>query len=211
MSQEKVLEFCTFFEEVPIRGRAEVLSSSRKVAELKVLDSYFLKALNFTKRLYYKKNSRIYGADVIFLNGDFINTTAFKPVIEPKFERSVVRVSTSLSCPVTAEISFYYKSEEKEKHYRVLDVSELGIGVLASVSDYTFLLGNLLRIKLEVSTGKAAFSIVTKGKVVRKELLSDGKQKVGIFFLDLSRKERDLLAQYVSKRQREIISLLKVL
>jgi len=199
------IEAVVFYEELQVRGKVKKLGEdpSTGIVDWKV-ESRLIVPISSARQFFIRQNGRTYLAEVVYQEGDVVSTTAPVRRYDPRFNRKNLRVTTSLSSPVEAFISDYYSVEPEEKKYRVLDVSEFGISVVAPADD-SFKIDDDLIVSLVLSYGGKKVSFTTKGKVVRLERIRDGVERVSIFFPDISPKNRDLLAGYIISRQREII------
>lgn len=91
----------------------------------------------------------------------------------------------------------YILSNGKTKKARTLNMS---LGGLCFLSDVDFQMSDKLKIELEVSTDKKKLSL--EGLVVRKEKdPKSQKYNIGLSFVGLSHKKRQLIAQIISETQ----------
>jgi len=206
----KPIEVVSFYNELPVRTKVNVMDidSERKIIQWTSNPRLSL-AAGESKRLYLKfpksfENEELFlGADVIYFNEDLIETTFPRPVVEPRFRREHLRVTTSEKLPIIADVK--KSGKEEAVSFKVFDISEGGIGAL--VNKGLFEVGEILDLKLIFPNGR---EISTKGEVVNVRDL--GKvDKVGIKFVSLSNRDLNILSRYIMDRQREIMDKIRLL
>lgn len=205
IAEKRPVELVSFYEELPVRAKVKPLSLEDKFIQWESHPKLKLAVENFG-RVYTYFNDPVYNqkriltSDVTYYSDSLIETTMFKPFEEPRFSREFPRVTVSSKLPVKVAV---IDGAEKQE-YQVRDVSENGVGFLAPKG--TFSPGN--KIKLEVFLPYGSFS--SEAEVRSIEPVED-KEKVGVRFVDLQQRFRDLLHKYVMTRQREILNTIKML
>ncbi|MEO2068286.1 MAG: PilZ domain-containing protein [Desulfurobacteriaceae bacterium] len=204
-----VVNLYCFYEELLVAGKGTVVEVDESQGLISwEVDEVISKASFLEKRLFFKKEDRWVGADIVFREGNFLSAKILKTIYEPRLRRSFLRVTTSLSSPVEAEVSKLFSSRESTKRYFVFDISEGGIGVLVNKRDRFFKLDENLAVSIYLTLENKVHTLPAKAKVVH---ISDfeGKKKVGMFLVDISPESRDKILKYITKRQKEIIRGLK--
>ncbi|MEO2067979.1 MAG: PilZ domain-containing protein [Desulfurobacteriaceae bacterium] len=208
--KRKSIEVVSFYNELPVRTKVSVIDidPDRKVIQWSSNPRLSL-AAGESKKLYlrfpksFDDGDLFLGADVIYFNEDLVESTFPRPVVEPRFRREHLRVTTSEKLPVIADAK--KDGEEGIVSFKVFDISEGGIGVL--VNKGLFKLGEKLDLKLTFPNER---EINTKGVVVNVKDL--GKvDKVGIKFTSLSNRDLNVLGRYIMDRQREIMDKIRLL
>jgi len=205
----KLKELFTFYEEVPVRGKGTITGSGGETLEWRIEGDAFRRALSYSGEFFEKSGGRIYKYDVVYVKNGFASTTKAKLFYDPRFERERIRVATSFSMPVEAEIKSIYDLKGEFKKYPVMDVSEAGIGVLAPKDDFLLVEGKEVAVRVKMFLNPVSLAIQVKGKVVKTYDLDEESKRAGIFFVSLDSHSRDALCRYVLARQKEIIRSLK--
>lgn len=207
IKDKQPIELVSFFEELPIKVKVKPISLEEKFIHWESHPRLRL-AVNEFGRVYttfldpeYGKR-RILAADVTYHNDSIIETTKFKPYDEPRFNREFPRVTISPKLPVKL---YVLDESNPERVYQVKDLSEYGIGFVTPKG--AFKLNQKLKTKVELPYG----SFQSDAEVKSLEPLENRQEKVGIKFLNLHNRFRNLLHRYVMNRQREILDTIKLL
>ena len=199
-------EILTFYEEIPVKGKGMVLNVD-KVWEWQV-DKKLILPVNYSRKIFFQEDGKWYSADVIIATEDYVNTTPPVVTYDPKLRRKFPRVAVSYSSPITLVLRSIYDFD-KEKRYKMLDVSEMGFSFVAG-EDEQFQEGDDLEALLEIEYPDGKREIARgKAKIVREEEIKDGIKKYGCMFVSLPAREREKIARYVAKRQVEIARMIK--
>jgi hypothetical protein len=206
----EVTNLYCFYEELLVMGKGVVvdIDTSKKVIAWEV-DDVISKASLLEKRIFIKSEDRWIGADVVFRDRNFLSAKLLGTVYEPRLRRSHLRVTTSLTAPVEAEVFKLFSPQNKEKKYQVVDISEGGVGIFLEKRDRFFKPDEMYGLTLYLTLDNRIFTIPTKAKVAHISEIA-GRKKVGMFFVDVTPDDRDRILRYITKRQREIIRGLKL-
>ena len=206
ISKEKPVELISFYEELPIRVKSRPISMEGDFVQwenhpkLKLaVDNFGRIYTTFRDPLYNQK--RILAADVTYHNDKFIETIKPKPFEEPRLFREFPRVTVSPKLPVKLLL---LSDEKKEKTYDAVDISEAGVGFLSPKGEFS--IGDKINVELCLPYG----NFQSEAEVRSLEPQSD-KEKVGLKFLNLHQRFRNLLHKYVMTRQREILDKIRLL
>ena len=204
-----VMNLHCFYEELFVMGRGRVidLDLENKTIAWEV-DEKILKATFIEKRVFFKNSNKWVGADIVFKDGNFISAKVLNAVYEPRLRRNFVRVTTSLSEPVKVLVVDPF-SERKKGEFWASDISEGGVGLVTDKKRVPLKVGNNYVLLISLSIDKITYRIVTKAKLVHFTEVDNKLKKLGMLFIDLERKYRDLIYRYVVKRQKDIIRALK--
>jgi len=204
-----VMNLHCFYEELFVMGRGTVidLDLENKTIAWEV-DEKILKATFIEKRVFFKNSNKWVGADIVFKDGNFISAKVLNAVYEPRLRRNFVRVTTSLSEPVKVLVVDPF-SERKKGEFWASDISEGGVGLVTDKKRVPLKVGNNYVLLISLSIDKITYRIVTKAKLVHFTEVDNKLKKLGMLFIDLERKYRDLIYRYVVKRQKDIIRALK--
>ena len=201
IAEKKPVELISFYEELPVRAKVRPISLEDRFVQweshpkLKLAVESFGRVYTYFHDPAYNQK-RILASDVTYHGNKFIETTMFKPFEEPRFSREFPRVTVSSKLPVKVVL-------EKEE-YPVRDLSENGVGFLAPKG--TFSPGD--KLKLEVFLPYGSFS--SEAEVRSIEPVED-KEKIGVRFVNLHQRFRNLLHRYVMDRQREVLDTIRML
>ncbi len=201
IAEKKPVELISFYEELPVRAKVKPLSLEDKFVQweshpkLKLAVGSFGRVYTYFHDPAYNQK-RILASDVTYHSDKFIETTMFKPFEEPRFSREFPRVTVSSKLPVKVVL--------EGQEYPVRDLSENGVGFLAPKG--TFSPGD--KLKLEIFLPYGNFS--SEAEVRSIEPVED-KEKVGVQFVNLHQRFRNLLHKYVMTRQREILNTIRML
>ena len=206
IEKEKPIELISFFEELPVRVKVKPLSMEKEFIQweshpkLKLAVSDFGRIYtHFLDPAYGKK--RVLAADVTYHSDSMIESTKFKPFDEPRFSREFPRVTVSEKLPVKLLVN---SGKDKKTIYKVRDISENGIGFVSSKGEFS--LNQKINLEVELPFG----SFQAEGEVRSIEPL-ENKEKVGVKFLNLNNRFRNLLHRYVVERQREVLDRIRLL
>ena len=206
IEKRKPIELISFFEELPVRVKVKPLSMEKEFIQWEGHPKLKL-AVNEFGRIYTPfldpayGQRRILAADVTYYSDNLIESTKFKPFEEPRFSRKFPRVTVSEKLPVKLYVVL---DGGKRKAYKVRDISENGVGFVSSKGEFP--LNKKLKLELELPFG----SFQAEGEVRSIEPLED-KEKVGVMFLNLHNRFKNLLHRYVVERQREILGKIRLL
>lgn len=205
LEEEKPVEIISFFNELPIKSKVKVVSLGKNYVQLETNPKLNLAVKEFGRVYTYFNDPlynerRVLGADVIYYNKGFIETTKFKLFEEPRLRRKTPRVLVSNKYPVKATI---LKDKTKESAV-VKDVSENGIGLFVASGDY--LRNQKLQLEIELPYG--CFPVEGEVRFVNPE--KDGK-RIGIQFLKVPAEGKRWLIRYIMDRQRETLEKLRML
>ncbi|SMO82857.1 PilZ domain-containing protein [Balnearium lithotrophicum] len=205
IDKNRQVEVLSFYDEVPIRVKVKPLSIENKFVQWEI-DPKLRLAVEDTGKIFtqffdpeYKQKRSLEG-NVIYFNNKFLETDMLNISTDPRLSRKILRVKISDSCPVEV---FIVNNGRKEK-VKAWDISEDGIGLILPKNcvDYN----EKINLELIFPFGR----IKTQGIVVSKQPFQDG-EKVGLFFPNLSPKEKDLIYRYIMKRQKEILKTIRLL
>ncbi len=197
----------SFFNELPVKVKMRVIDidDERRVIGWEG-NSKLNYAIDETKRIYFQVfdpkygEMRVLNADVIYYSNDYIETTFPRFAIEPKLNRKFLRVTTSDKFPVKMRIKGDFN-----RVYDVIDISEGGFAFISSPG--SFKLRDMLEIKLMLLDSRISASC----QVVSVSPYGKSLERFGVEFLAIDDKGRKLINKYVLKRQKEIISKIKLL
>ncbi|OMH41236.1 flagellar brake protein [Desulfurobacterium indicum] len=204
------LEIISFYNEMPVRVKMNPLSIENKVVGWKG-NPKIIPAIDQTQKFYITflhpeyREKRILSAGVLYYNDDYIETTFPSLAVEPKFNRSAVRITVSEMKPIYVDV------EDKDVSFstRALDISEGGVGII--INKGLLGLNQEVNVTLKFPSGDVINNI--PAKVVRVEELSGRKkeEKAGLAFVSLKERDRNIISRYIIQRQREIINEFKML
>jgi len=202
----KKIEITSFLEEIPIKEKVRIESFDDRFIQWESSPKLKLAAGDSGKIYTYFfdpefKQKRLLEANVTYYSNDFLETTHFNLSNEPRFHREFLRVRVSDTNPVKA---FVIGEDGKKREVKVWDICEMGIGIITKPGTYNF----NDEVKLEICLSGKCFT--TNGIVVSKEDLGNN-EKVGIYFGNISQRERDLVCKYVLDRQKEVMKKIKML
>ncbi len=209
ISKGEPVELISFYEELPIRVKSRPISIEEKFIQwenhpkLKLAINDFGRVYTTFKDPFYNQ-TRVLAADVTYHNDKLIETTKLKPFEEPRFSREFPRVTVSPKLPIKLTLLPDGEKYKNELTYNVVDVSENGIGFLSEKGEFS--LGDKINLGVELPYG----SFQSEAEVRSLEPY-DSKEKVGVKFLNLNQKFRNLLHKYVMTRQREILDKIRLL
>ncbi len=209
ISKGKPVELISFYEELPIRVKSKPISVEEKFVQweshpkLKLAVDSFGRVYTIFKDPMYNQN-RVLAADVTYYNDNFIETTKPKPFEEPRLSREFPRVTVSPKLPVKLLLLPDGEKFKEEKVYKVIDISENGIGFLSEKGEFS--IGDKIKVKIDLPYG----SFQSEAEVRSLEP-QDDKEKTGVKFLNLHQRFRNFLHRYVMTRQREILDKIRLL
>jgi len=197
------LEVGTFFEEVLIKDKVEVLEKSKNGYDFSASEK-FLIALQQEKKFFIFLKDRILTANalVIEVDKEFLSSDVPKLGYDPRLKRRFPRATVGPCCPVVAEFFSVSKNCCVGK-FQVRDVSESGMSVIVPKDSSSLFVGRELFCSFSLPGINK--SINAKCVVVNQEEVGEDHRKVGIFFTDVSNRDRDKIALFVTRRHREIV------
>jgi len=205
--KNEAVKVMSFFNELPVKVKMRIVYVDERKKVIGWEGNSKLKcAIDETKRIYFQVfdpkygEMRVLSADVIYYGNDYIETTFPRFAIEPKLNRKFLRVTTSDKFPVKMRIKGDFN-----RVYDVIDISEGGFAFISSPG--SFKLRDMLEIKLMLLDSRISASC----QVVSVSPYGKSLERFGVEFLAIDDKGRKLINKYVLKRQKEIISKIKLL
>ncbi len=199
-----------FYEELLVVGRGIVVDVDveRKIIGWEV-DTTLCRASMLENRIFYKTANKWIVGEIVFREGTFLSTKLLSSAIEPRLQRTQLRVTTSISLPIKAEIEKLYNVNRRTpRSYRVWDISEGGIGIITGHRDRFFKLGENLAVTLRFELDKP-YVLSIGAKVRRIDEIPENRKKIGLIFSSLPEEARNGILRYIARRQKEIIKSLK--
>jgi len=201
------VKLMSFFNELHVKVKMKVVyvDKGKKVVGWEG-SSKLNCAIDETRKIYFRvfdpkyEKRWVLGADVIYYSNDYIETSFPKFVFEPKLNRKFVRVATSDKLPVKMRLRGNFR-----KIYDVIDISEGGIAFISEPG--LFKTGDVLEMKLILPDSKISVSC----EVVNKSSYGKNLERFGVKFIGLDNESKKLINRYILKRQKEIISKIKLL
>jgi len=203
-----VLELFSFYEETLIKDKGVLLevSAGRNSTgwDFKVKEK-FLKAVWYgEKSFFFYLNGKSYKVNALIIDPleKVLMCSSPRRTYDPRLRRISPRVMVGF--PEKAQL-FSLKTGKKLGRWEVRDISEKGIGLI-SKKRRPFL---FLKREEEVVCSFSLRGREIKAKGVIRNLEEEGDYlKVGVLLTDLPLKDRNFIASFVVKRQREIAKTL---
>lgn len=202
LKKNKNIEAYTFFQEVPVKVKAEVLDIDeiRKQIELKVNEK-FVFAVADEKEVYFNFKNEVLVSSAVYWDKDIVVIFFPKIALEPKTKRKTVRVKVSSKNPIKMKLFF---DENDSVCIFLNDISEDGIGFMVSHDiEQKLHIGKKYKAKLFLN---GEYDISIEIRYLYK--LKDDIYKVGAKIVEAPRNLPDKIAKYVAERQKEIIKLI---
>ncbi len=196
LNKQKHVGVTAFLEGMPVKANIKILDIDYKRKQISwSFDKKLKLPLLERKELYFKYEGKTYILPVIFFNNAEIVT--FFPSIakEPKLDRKNIRIDTTIKKPVIMSW--------EEDTFLVEDISESGVGVV---------IGHNVDLKpkqvIDFTLTLCDTDIPVKGEIVYVVENSKTTKRIGIKFLEISRKAQDTIAKYIFEREKELIKKL---
>jgi len=199
----KKIEVGTFFEEVLIKDKIEVVGKSETGYDFSASEK-FLIALQQEKKFFIFLKDRILVANAVVVEVDkgFLSSDVPKLGYDPRLKRRFPRATVGPSFSVTAEFFNVSKSYCIGK-FLLRDVSENGMSVIVPKDSSSLFVGRELFCSFSLPGINKSINV--KCVVVNQEEVEEDHRKMGIFFTDVSNRDRDKIALFVTRRHREIV------
>jgi len=200
---EGKIEVGTFFEEVLIKDKIEVVGKSETGYDFSASEK-FLIALQQEKKFFIFLKDRILVANAVVVEVDkgFLSSDVPKLGYDPRLKRRFPRATVGPSFSVKASfVSPLTRSSLGS--FPIRDVSESGMSVIVGKDETSLFVGREVFCSFKLPGIKT--EVKTKGVIVNQEEVGKDNKKVGIFFTDIFTRDRDKIALFVTRRHREIV------